>query len=90
MQLLALPLAHPDALVGRRVSRHFPGYGRFEGGVVGCDDGGTRGYKLRYEDGDEESEIPTAEVLRLLLPTAKGGKAKSAKRRRGEPQQCKE
>ena len=28
--LAQLPLLHPDALVGRRVSKHFPGFGRFE------------------------------------------------------------
>ena len=67
--------------VGRRVSRHFAGHGRFEGTVVGWESrgaGGGTGYKLRYEDGDEESEIPTAEVLRLLLPP-KAGKAKKKK-----------
>ena len=72
-ELLALPLAEPACLVGRRISRHFPGHGRFEGEVVACNDGAPPGYRLRYDDGDEESEIPLAEVLRLLLPLSKKG-----------------
>ena len=39
-ELVRLPLASPDALVGRRVSKHFAGYGRFEGRVAAYE--GTR------------------------------------------------
>lgn len=81
--LLALPLADPTAIVGRRIGRHFPGHGRFEGEVVAWEHD-HRGYRLRYDDGDEESEIPAAEVLRLLLPfsSATGSKAAAAARRK--------
>ena len=82
--LLALPLAAPASLVGRRVARHFPGHGRFEGEIVSFEDGheggGQRGYRLRYDDGDEEDERPLAEVLRLLLPSS-GNRKKAGKKR---------
>ena len=68
--LLALPLAQPASLVGRRVAKHFPGHGRHEGEirewVSDCDAG--VGYTVAYDDGDAESQLPLAEVLRLLLP----------------------
>jgi hypothetical protein len=77
--LLALPLAEPGALVGRRVSKHFPGHGRFEGEVAACDDPAAQTYTVGYDDGDGESQLPLAEVLRILLPA----KSAARKRKRG-------
>lgn len=119
-ELLAQPIANGRSLVGRRIGRHFPGHGRYEGcvaaweegegeaaraqgaggrtargragGTAGRNSGGraragsgaragggaSGGYRLQYDDGDEESHIPLAEVLRLLLPPSSG---KSAKKR---------
>ena len=77
--LLKLPLADPSALAGRRVVKHFPGHGRFEGTIVGFETGPT--FSIEYDDGDKESELPPRDVLRLLLPPTKGKASK--KRRRG-------
>ena len=66
--LAQLPLLHPEALVGRRVSKHFPGFGRFEGTVV--QQGAELGYSVEYQDGDTE-DLSQEDVLRLLLPPAK-------------------
>jgi len=66
--LAQLPLLHPETLVGRRVSKHFPGFGRFEGTVV--QQGAELGYSVEYQDGDTE-DLSQEDVLRLLLPPAK-------------------
>ena len=79
-EVLAMPLADAASLVGRRVAKHFPGHGKFEGEVVRCDDAALMTYRIVYEDGDEESDLPLAEVLRLLLPPK--SKAKAGKRKR--------
>ena len=61
----------------------FPGHGRFEGEVTAWQEEGERvGYKLRYDDGDEESEIPMVEVLKLLMPESTNKKGKAKKRGR--------
>ena len=44
--------------------------------VVRCDDAVLMTYRIVYEDGDEESDLPLAEVLRLLLPPKSKAKAK--------------
>ena len=82
-ELLELKLSNAKSLIGRRVSRHFPGHGRFEGEVTAWQEEGERvGYKLRYDDGDEESEIPMVEVLKLLMPESTNKKGKAKKRGR--------
>ena len=77
-ELLAQPIANGRSLVGRRIGRHFPGHGRFEGAVCAWE--AKKGYRLKYDDGDEESQIPLAEVLRLLLPDTSGKRAKKRPR----------
>lgn len=77
-ELLRLRLAEPELLVGRRVAKHFPGHGRFEGKVSACNDVELQTFAIQYDDGDAESELPLGEVLRLLLPVKSGGR----KRRR--------
>lgn len=72
--LLLLPLAEPKSLVGRRLSRHFAGYGRFEGQVTSYDD--ASGFEVTYEDGDIEDNLAAPEVLRLLMPPLKPKKRK--------------
>lgn len=69
-ELLALPLAQPDGLIGRRVSKHFVGHGRFEG-VIGRYDRAQGCYAVTYDDGDAEHVSPPM-VLRLLLPERPG------------------
>jgi hypothetical protein len=87
--LLALPLEAPAALVGRRVTKHFPGHGRFEGSVTACDDPEAQTFTILYDDGDGESRLPLAEVYRLLLPSTSKGRAKKRgggkKRARANP-----
>ena len=67
--VLALPLARPDSVVGRRVSKYFVGHGRFDGEVVGFHP--KRGYEVHYQDGDQEC-LASAELLRLLQPPSCG------------------
>lgn len=54
--------------MGRRVSKHFPGFGRFAGKVV--QQGGELGYSVEYQDGDTE-DLSQEDVLRLLHAPAK-------------------
>ena len=86
--VLSLSLAEPSAIVGRRIAKHFPGHGRFEGEVAGCDDEAAQLFSVRFDDGDAESERPVAEVLRLLLPAGqrKGGLKARAKKRSRAPE----
>ena len=65
-----------EALHGRRVAKHFAGHGRFEGEVTQCDDLQAQTYTVRYDDGDGESQLPLAEVLRMLLPVRSGARKK--------------
>ena len=59
------PYAGPDTN-GRRVSKHFPGHGRFHGEVVARDEEHA-GYTVRYEDGDVEcvGEEEVSKPMRL-------------------------
>ena len=77
--LAQLPLLHPEALVGRRVSKHFPGFGRFEGTVV--QQGVELGYSVEYQDGDTE-DLSQEDVLRLLQPPAKPPAKQPSKHKR--------
>lgn len=77
--ILHLPLASPRALLGRRVSKHFAGFGRFEGEVAAYDP--TDGFELHYEDGDSE-KVGAAELVRLLLPPLSAKELKQRKRKR--------
>ena len=61
--------------VGRRVSKHFPGFGRYGGKVVGRSH--ERGYSVQYEDGDTE-DLSQADVLRLLQTPSKHKRARGA------------
>ena len=76
-ELFRLPLADPAALVGRAVSKHFVGHGRF-GGVVESHTH-TEGFGVLYDDGDRE-HLDAADLLRILLvppkPKSGGGAAK--------------
>ena len=74
-----LPLLRPEALVGRRVSKHFPGFGRFAGKVVA--QGGELGYSVEYEDGDTE-DLSQEDVLRLLQAPPKQPAKQPSKRAR--------
>ena len=74
-ELLKLPLSDPHALVGRKLSKHFPGHGRFDGVVASYSEqmlkGVPVGFHVRYTDGDTE-HIFAAELLRLLQPEKVG------------------
>lgn len=68
-----LPLLNAAQLVGRRVSKHFPGRGRFGGTVEShCK---QFGYLVRYEDDDEE-HLSSYELLAILAH------AKAARKKR--------
>ena len=63
--------------MGRRVSKHFPGFGRFAGKVV--EQGGELGYSVEYQDGDTE-DLSQEDVLRLLqAPVKQSSKHKRAR-----------
>ena len=69
-EIAALPLAGPASLVGRRVAKHFPGHGRFEGRVASLEKMGSRDeFRVEYDDGDAE-DLDVGSVLRILLPAA--------------------
>ena len=62
--LVKLPLSNSSELVGRRVSKYFPGHGRFEGKVTSFEE--LSGFfSVRYIDGDVE-ELVAEELLRVL------------------------
>ena len=61
------------------VSKHFAGFGRFEGEVAAYDP--TDGFELHYEDGDSE-KVGAAELVRLLLPPLSAKELKQRKRKR--------
>jgi len=63
-QLTRLPLACPSCVVGRRVSKHFPGHGRFAGLVQSHSD---LGYHVTYTDGDSE-HLSSSQLLVILAP----------------------
>jgi hypothetical protein len=64
--LCKLELEKPDCLVGRPVTKLFPGHGRFEGSVVGFETE-DKYYRIEYEDGDSE-HLLHGQVIRILLP----------------------
>ena len=71
--LATLRLSDANQLVGRRVSKHFPGCGRFGGAVKEyCPE---RAYLVRYDDGDEE-HLGARDLLSILTSV------KNHKRRR--------
>ena len=72
--LVKLALAAPQHLVGRRVSKHFPGLGRFEGAVASHSS--RDGFLVQYDDGDEEHLAPP-QLLRILLPVKGKGRKKA-------------
>ena len=81
-----LPLAEPEALVGRRLSKQFAGFGRFGGEVTAVEPpssaaGCTASFTVEYEDGDVET-LPQPELLRLLLPPSHGAKGRRSKKKR--------
>ena len=63
------------------MAKHFAGHGRFEGAVVEHD--AERGYRVAYDDGDEE-HVGQPELLRLLLPPEKSGKRKAKPKARAK------
>jgi hypothetical protein len=72
--LCKLQLERPDSLVGRPVTKHFPGHGRFEGWVDGFEPN-DKYYKVKYDDGDAEhlhdgdaEHLLHGQVIRILLP----------------------
>ena len=70
-ELLNLPLSDPHTLVGRKLSKHFPGHGRFDGVVASYSEemlkGIPVGFHVRYADDDTEHMF-ASELLRLLQP----------------------
>ncbi|KAL1508006.1 hypothetical protein AB1Y20_007604 [Prymnesium parvum] len=81
-ELLKLPLAQPCALVGRRVSKHFPGHGVFCGVIEAYSE--EHGFSVRYSDGDSE-DMPPAQVLRCLCPEKATTKRRKAAHREARP-----
>lgn len=78
-RLLSLPLAAPAELVGRRVSKHFPGHGRFDGVIAShC---AEKGFRVTYDDGDSE-DVWEAEGVRLLQLEQSAGAERAPSRAR--------
>ena len=73
-----IPAVLPHTSIGRPVSKHFIGHGRF-GGVVESY-ATAEGFEVVYDDGDREHLDP-ADLLRILLVPPKPSKG-GAKRKR--------